>query len=379
MDMDAFFASVEQRDKPALRGRPVVVGGPARRGVVCSASYEARRHGIKNGQPMAQALRLCPRAVVVSSGLGKYREVSREVHAVLRAHSPLVESVGFDEAYLDVTGVQRLLGPPEWVGRSVRRAVRERTGLPCSVGVAPNKLLAKMGSGLAKPDGLLVLGESRVKSLLPTLPVGRLRGVGPALEGRLTRLGIATVGDLLLIPRVGLRRRFGAWGEMIWQRARGLDSRPVTAAPREPKTMGRERTFSSDLIEREALRGAVWALGERLGRDLRGKGAAARGVRLKVRFADFHTFTRQAPLPVAVAATRPLVEAALGLLAGVRARRGIRLLGVAATPLCLGGVVQPTLFDERPEEDDALDNALDLVAARHGPGAVARGAAWATR
>ncbi|MCH7494215.1 DNA polymerase IV, partial [bacterium] len=136
VDMDAFFASVEQRDRPALRGRPVVVGGPMRRGVVCSASYEARRYGVKNGQPTAQALRLCPQAVLISSGMGKYREVSRAVHAVLRDHSPRVESVGFDEAYLDVTGVQRLLGPPEWIARSIRRAVRRQTGLPCSVGVA---------------------------------------------------------------------------------------------------------------------------------------------------------------------------------------------------------------------------------------------------
>ncbi|MCH7494048.1 hypothetical protein IIA16_05000 [bacterium] len=214
---------------------------------------------------------------------------------------------------------------------------------------------------------------------MPTLPVGRLRGVGPALEGRLTRLGIATVGDLLLMPRQGLRGRFGAWGEMIWHQARGIDSRPVVDAPQRPKSMGRERTFACDLIDREALRSVVWALGERLARDLRRKGVAARGVRLKVRFADFATLTRQAPLPVSVATTRPLVAAALCLLEGVRTRRGIRLLGITAAPLCHGGVVQPTLFDEGPDGEEALDKVLDLVAARHGLGAVARGAAWATR
>ena len=267
-DMDAFFAAVEQRDDPALRGRPVVVGGSSARGVVAAASYEARVFGIHSAMPSAHARRLCPDAVFVAGDMRKYRRESRRIFAIFTRYSPAVEALSLDEAFLDMTGSARLLGDPVAVATRLRADVRAETGLAVSVGIAPVKMVAKIASDLAKPDGLLRVADDGVRAFLAPLPVGRIFGVGPVARARLAALGVETIGDLLTIPESRLVEAVGAWGHDLVRLARGEDARPVEP-DREAKSYGEENTFARDIVARERLVEAIRAHAEAVARRLR--------------------------------------------------------------------------------------------------------------
>ena len=335
VDMDAFYASVEQRDRPELRGKPVIVGGrPEERGVVAAASYEARRYGIHSAMPTARALRLCPQAVLLKPRMGYYRRISQRIREIFRSYTPLVEPLSLDEAFLDVTGSERLFGPAEEIGQEIQKRIFQELGLMCSVGVGPNKFLAKLASAHKKPNGFTVIRPEDVERFLWDLPVEKLWGVGPATARKLRAMGLQTVGDLRRVPQEELARRFGRWGLRLWERARGRDDRPVVPE-REPKSLSRETTFPRDVYDDRALERVLARLVREVVEDLRGEERRARTVQIKVRFADFTTITRQRTLPEPTDSLRAIQEAARRLLRErvERKGRGVRLLGVGVSNL----------------------------------------------
>lgn len=292
VDMDAFYASIEIRDNPALAGQPVCVGGSAEgRGVISAASYEARRHGVHSAMPTAEALRLCPHLVLLPPDFERYTQASREIMAVFRNFTPLVEPLSLDEAFLDVAGCERLFGEAPEIGRAIKQEILRRTGLIASVGVAPSKFLAKLASDLSKPDGFRVIEAHEVRELLDPLPVSKIYGVGPRTALRLESMGVATIGDLARRSREDVARAFGATGVWIHDLAHGLDPRRVTPR-REEKSHGMERTFAQDLSDREELRRFLLEFCEEVAFGLRDKGLRGRTVTLKARYANFTTLTR---------------------------------------------------------------------------------------
>lgn len=374
VDMDAFFAAVEQRDRPELRGKPVLVGGAGPRGVVSAASYEARPFGCRSALPMATALRLCPEAVVIPVRAGRYREVSRQVFRVFEEFSPLVEPLSVDEAFLDLTGTEALFGPAEAAARRLKERVREETGLTASVGVAPNKFLAKLASDLRKPDGLVVVREEAVQAFLDPLPVERLWGVGRATLEKFHRLGVRTVADVRRQLPERLRGEFGSAGEHFWRLAQGLDDRPVSP-DHQAKSISHETTFGEDVDDLEHLKTVVVHQTEDVAYRLRRHGLYTRTVQLKLRIPDFSTYTRSTTLPEPTQVTEPLCRAALEILdAWWRERPGpLRLIGVGAGNLTGADGLQPSLFAEA--DDGArkrLDTALDRLRERFGADAVRR-------
>ncbi len=375
VDMDEFFAAVEKLDNPSLRGRCLLVGGDAeRRGVVSTASYEARRYGCHSAMPMATAVRLCPQAVVLPVRGGRYRQVSEEVFGIFERYTPAVEPLSIDEAFLDVTGSRRLFGAGAEIAAAIRADIRGEIGLTASIGVAPNKFLAKLGSDLDKPDGLTVITPSTVREVLDPLPVGRCWGVGPAAEEKLRLLGIRTFADLRTAPPRRLRRAFGEVGEALQRLARGEDERPVVG-DHEARSISQERTFPTDVVEPEALRGVLLEQVEGVCRRLRRAGLKARTVTLKLRTGDFATRTRSATLTDPTDLTDDIRAAAADLLeTWLAERRGpLRLLGTGVSHLAAGG--QLGLFDQpRRERQHRLDRTMDAIVDRFGAGAVRRGA-----
>jgi DNA polymerase-4 len=375
VDMDAFYASVEQRDRPALRGLPVIVGGVAGRGVVSAASYEARRFGVHSALPMATARRLCPQGVFLPVRMPRYAEVARQIRDVFFAFTPLVEPLSLDEAFLDVRGRARVLGPAEEIARQIKGRIRAETGLTASVGVAPNKFLAKLAGDLGKPDGLVVVPPERVGEFLAPLSVSRLWGVGAKGEKRLHDLGVHTVGQLAALPERVLVDHFGATGRHLWQLAHGQDDRAVVP-DREAKSISTETTFAHDVGDRDVLR--VWLLDlvDQLGGRLRHEGVRGRTLELKIRSSDFRTRTRAQALPEATHATDALWQAAAGLFERSLSQEllPVRLLGVGVTRLTSEVVVQRDLFDDAVRErQGALDQAIDAIRGRFGTGAIRRG------
>ncbi len=374
MDLDAFYASVEQRDEPRLRGRPVVVGGNVRRGVVCAASYEARRFGVKSAMPMAQALELCPQAVVIRPRMGHYAEVSEQFFAILGRFTPLVEGLSLDEAYLDVTGTERLHGDGRAVAEAVKRGVREELSLVASVGVAPVKLAAKIASDLGKPDGLVVVAPGDVAAFLAPLPLWRLWGVGEVLEKQLRGLGLATIGDVAAAGSA-LAARIGAdAAERLRELARGRDDRAVEAS-RAAVSVGSEDTFDEDLRDREALAIHLLAQADRCCARVRALEKRARTVTIKIKYADHDLVTRRRTLPRPTSDGRVVGEVARELLAQVPAieRRGVRLTGVSLSGL--GDAAAPRqleLGQAEAERGEALGAVQDRIAARFGPDALKR-------
>ncbi len=334
-DLDAFFAAVEQRDRPELRGRPVLVGGaPEERGVVAAASYEARRYGARSAMPMRTALRLCPPGTVrLPPRFDRYREVSRRVMAIFRARTPLVEPLSLDEAYLDLT--DRLGRPgapdPERAARALKAEVRAAVGLTVSIGVATSKSVAKIASDLRKPDGLVVVPPGTERTFLAPLPVGRLWGVGPRLEERLRRLGVVTIGDLAALERRWLERQFGKWGGLLHDLANGIDHRPVTPE-RAIKSVGRETTFPHDISEPAVLHATLRHLAEQVAERLQRHSLRGRTVTLKLRSHDFRTLTRQTSLPLPTDRADQIAAVAERLLAMELAPGGrYRLVGVSVS------------------------------------------------
>ena len=375
VDMDAFYASVEQRDRPELRGQPVIVGGVGHRGVVSAASYEARPFGVHSAMPMSTARRLCPQAVFLPPRLSYYAQVSRQLRDIFLSFTPLVEPLSLDEAFLDVRGCQGLFGQAPEAARKVKGRIRAETGLTASVGVAANKFLAKLASDLGKPDGLVVVPAGGAAAFLGPLPVGRVWGVGAQAGGRLHALGVRTIGQLAATPERLLVDHFGEAGRHVWRLARGQDDRPVVP-DREAKSVSAETTFPQDVGDREALRGWLLGLVEHLAGRLRHAGLRARTVELKARSSDFRTRHRAQALPEPSDSTDVLWRAARSLFdRGVgRDLLPLRLLGVGATRLTREVAAQGELFDGgQREQRQALDRAVDAIRGRFGAAAIRRG------
>jgi DNA polymerase IV len=368
LDMDAFYASVEQRDDPALRGRPVIVGGHPKRGVVLAASYQVRPSGVRSAMPMAQAVRLAPDAVVVPPRFQAYAEASEQVFAIFERYTPLVEPLSLDEAFLDVTGSVSLFGPPGAIATRIRREVAEEIQLPCSAGIAAVKFVAKVASDLAKPNGQREVAATETRAFLAPLPVARLWGVGPKLEATLRALGLRTVGDVAAADARLLVEQLGDTGRHLAELARGEDERSVVP-DRQAKSIGAEDTFAEDTDSREALERALHAQALRVGRRLRRASLKARTVQLKVKLADFTLLTRRRTLETPTDDGQRLYREAADLLGRLALPRPVRLTGVSAQEL-VGARSQLGLFVEPDARSDRLNAALDAIAARYGQGAV---------
>jgi DNA polymerase-4 len=366
VDMDAFYASVEVLDNPSLRGRPVIVGGtPEGRGVVSAASYEAREYGVRSAMSAARAHRLCPNGVFLPVRMRRYAAVSEQVFAIFRSYTDLVEGLSIDEAFLDVTGSQRLFGPAEHIGSQIKRRVREELGLTCSVGLAANKFVAKVASDLEKPDGFVIVRPGEEADFLAPLPVSRIWGVGKVGEKRLAELGIDTVADLRRYPPETLEGFFGSGAEHLLALARGEDDRPVEPEG-EQKSIGAETTFAEDIADGEQLRGVLDDLVDRVARELREEGFRARTVNIKARYPDFTTVTRARTLSRTIASTRRIRRAARELLEKrlERAGRPLRLLGVSVSNLEREGqgLEQGELFEEVGDgRREKLERAIDGI------------------
>jgi len=377
LDMDAFYASVEVLDDPCLAGKPVIVGGNRERGVVTSASYEARPFGVHSAQPVAAAMRLCPHGIFLPVRMARYQEVSETIFEIFHRFTPLVEPLSIDEGFLDVTGSRRLFGSAETIAREIKRLVREDVGLTVSAGIASTKFVAKIASDLGKPDGLVCVAHEKTREFLAPLPITRLWGVGAATFKALQRMGVATIGDLSRIPGERLCREFGKHGEQLHLLSRGIDPRSVETH-RPVKSMGREETFSEDLTDREALNREVLSLATKVARRVRRHGLSGKTVTLKVKYSDFELVTRSATLdsPTNDAAR---IYATCGELlkktsAGVKS---VRLLGIYLSRLSTGVLPdgQMSLLEDQRgrERRQQLHHALDELAERFGEDAVVPG------
>lgn len=377
-DLDAFFASVAQLDDPALRGKPVLIGGRGPRGVVAAASYEARAFGCHSAMPTSIALRRCPHAIIARPAFERYRELSQRVYEVLGRYSPLIQPMGLDEAYLDMTGTERALGPPAESLARLKHDVRAETGLTISIGAGPNKFVAKIASDLDKPDGLaLLLDQHTVERTLWPMPATTIPGVGDAAAKRLTRLGVRTIGHIARLGDSTLASILGDWGAELAARARGEDDRPVTP-DRTAKSIGHERTFGTDVDDAEIARTIIADQAEQVARRLRAHHRVARTVTVKLRLPDFTTFTRAATLPVPSSRTDAVTSAARDIFEAWASRsfRPLRLLGVSASNLAGEDAEQPGLFDQgEAKKQRALDAAADSIADKFGKSAIRRGSA----
>jgi DNA polymerase-4 len=379
VDLDAFFAAVEQRDRPELRGRPVIVGGsdPTQRGVVSAASYEARAYGVHSAMPLRTAYRLCPQGVYLPVDGRRYQQASREVMAILRRFTPLVQPISIDEAFLDVTASRALFGDGEAIARSIKAAVRDEVRLTASVGVAATKLVAKVASDLRKPDGLVVVPPGEEAAFLAPLPISRLWGVGEKTAAVLRDYGVATIGDLASLPREALERRLGKHGGSLVDRAHGLDPDPVATG--EPaKSIGHEHTFGHDTADPEKVERTLLGMCDGVAWRLRSAGLRAATVTLKLRDSSFTTITRQTTLEVPADLTEPIYEAALVLLRRELHGQRIRLVGVTASNF--RDRRQLGLFEgsagqtgpENPRRHQAAE-ATDSIRRKYGERAVTRG------
>ena len=373
IDMDAFFASVEQLDNPELRGKPVAVGGTSDRSVVSAASYEVRAYGVRSAMSVVKARQLCPDIILVPGRMKRYKEISRQVMSVLKEFSPTVEQASVDEAYLDGTGLERLFGPIDEVGRRIKAQMREVTGLNCSVGAAPVRFLAKIASDMNKPDGMFIIHHDDVAAFLHTLPVKKIPGVGKKLVEILTRLNVRTCGDILLKPRDFWEERLGKYGGALHDRAMGIDPNPVTPST-GAKSCSAENTFHEDTTERNVLKRWLLSQSERVGADLRRHGYKGRTVTLKIKYADFKQITRSKSLDGRTDNTRTIFETACVLLDQLQLRRAVRLIGVGVSNF-ESRTRQVTLFEETPRQTEVtseLDKAVDEVRRKFGGKAVTR-------
>lgn len=374
LDLDAFYASVEQLDNPDLRGKPVIVGGVSDRGVVCACSYEARRYGVRSAMGMVRARNLCPGAIVRPVRMERYRELSEQVFAIFRRYTDRVEPLSIDEAFLDVSGCQRLFGSPAAIAAAIRRDVREETGLTVSAGVAGNKLLAKLASEQGKPDGLVELLPQQVDTFLAALPVASLWGVGRVTAERLRQSGLHKVGDLRRAGEGRLVQMLGSFGRQLYRLSLGQDDRGVEA-PGPPKSVGHEETFAEDCWDRPQLERELLALAEQVASRLRAQGLAGTCLTVKVKYGDFVQVTRSATLPTAVSSLEGIFPLAKELLGRTEAgRRPVRLLGLSLSQLQPPEGGQIELFGrEQTLRQQALDQALDRVRQRFGRSGVVRG------
>jgi DNA polymerase-4 len=372
IDMDAFYASVEEQDRPELKGKPLIVGGTGGRGVVAAASYAVRRFGVRSAMPMREALRRCPEAICVLPRMARYKEVSERVFAIFREFTPLVEGLSLDEAFLDVTSSQRLLGSAESIGCEIRRRIRQTTGLTASVGVAPNKLLAKIASDLNTPDGMCRIGPDNLRDILDGLPIEKLFGVGPKTLAAVHAAGIQTFGDLRVAGDELLWRAFGRHGKAMRERASGLDDRPVEP-DREEKSISAEETYARDIQGGAPLVVQVLHLADRAATRLRAHELTAGRVSVKIRRSDFTTYTRQRALGSPTQDTAVVSAVAKALLEqwlATQPNAAVRLLGVGVSDLQMSP--QADLFAGSPAEISRLDTAIDGIRERFGSGMLTR-------
>ncbi len=381
-DMDAFYASVEQRDDPELRGKPVIVGGTSARGVVTAASYEARAFGVRSAMPAYEARRLCPDGIFIRGTLKKYSLESKRIFEIFRRYSPKVQGLSLDEAFLDLSGTERLMGPPRSIAERLRAEVREQRGLAVSVGIAPVKMVAKIASGVCKPDGLLEIRPGDVRAFLDPLPIRRIWGVGPVAEARLVGLGIHKVGDLARLDSRRLAEMLGDWGVEIGRLARGEEYSEVEPY-RDPRSYSEENTFESDVSDREILNSAIVSHAESVARRLRADRFRARTVVLKMTFGKkmasgprgYPAFSRRVTLPEATDDGVTISKSALDLLARSDLDQPVRLLGVGVANIVPEAPGQLSLFEPRARHArrERLNAALDEISRRFGNEAVTRG------
>lgn len=373
LDMDAFYASVEILDNPALRGLPVVVGGNSNRGVVCAASYEARKFGVHSALPIHAAKKLCPQGVFLPVRMARYQEISRRIMEIFLRYTPLVEPLSLDEAFLDVTASRRLMGTAEEIAAEIRGLVRETTGLTVSAGVGSSKLVAKIASDLNKPDGLTIVPEGKEKEFLAPLPIGRLWGVGHTTREALALIGVKTIGDLDRISPTILTAKFGKVGMLLHESAKGIDLRPVE--PRqEAKSIGHEETFSEDLRDTKRIDQELLALCCKVGKRARSHGVVGKTITIKVKYRDFVQVTRSLTLAAPVGDDKSLYQTGRQLLGKTEiGLRPIRLLGISLANLSPeGGDCQLSLFGENRSrgKECRLYKAIDAISNRYGTGSI---------
>lgn len=368
VDMDAFFAAIEQRDHAAYRGKPVIVGGLSGRGVVSTCSYEARRYGVHSAMAMERARALCPQAILVAGDYAHYRAVSEQIFAIFARYSPVVEPLSVDEAFLDLAGMERIMRSPRAYGERLKEEIRREVGLVASVGIAPNKFLAKLASDLEKPDGLVIIEPKDVLRVLRPLPVTRIWGVGKRTAEQLATLRIKTIGELRAVPMARLASVVGArMADHLAALARGEDSRPVESG-REVKSIGRERTFPKDIAAGAEAEQVLLALATDVGARLRRAGEKARTIQLKVRLGNFQTYTRSRTLPDATCYDEEIYQTARALFRALCVREEIRLLGVSATGFTAG---EQSLFRDEAKKD-CLYAAIDKIQAKFGASGITK-------
>lgn len=377
IDMDAFYASIEERDRQGLRGKPMVVGGnPHKRGVVAAANYAARRYGIHSAMPTAQAKRLCPNLIVLPPRHSYYAQVAQRIRDIFHRYTPLVEPLSLDEAFLDVSHSHRLFGEPADIGQRIKQEIRDELKLTASVGVAHNKFLAKVASDMSKPDGFLIINAAEAQAFLDQLPVSKLWGVGKVGSRRLQQLGIHTIGEMRARPRPLLNDLLGSWGEQLWELAHGVDDRPVVP-DHKAKSISHETTFAEDITDVEALRGWLLDLTRQVAARLRRNHLRGRTVHVKIRFSNFRTITRSYTLPQSTDITQELWNAGLPLMLRnlPLPYRGIRLLGFSVSGFDAVEPCQADLFSEPVKNKQArLDTVSDWIHARFGSAALHRAA-----
>lgn len=376
IDMDAFYASVEEREQPELRGKPLIVGGsPTGRGVVSAANYAVRKFGVHSAMPTARALRLCPEAVILRPRMDLYAGIAKQIRAIFHRYTPVVEPLSLDEAFLDVSGSRKLFGSAEAIGKRIKHEILEELQLVASVGVAPNKFLAKLASDLEKPDGFTVIPEDRVQEILDPLSISRIWGVGKVTQQKLERLGIHTFGHLRGLSEDDVTHLLGKSGEHFWRLAQGIDSRRVVSE-RGAKTISHESTFPVDIVDLDVLRARLLELTEQVGMRLRSHSYLGRTISIKVRYSDFHTITRSRSLEEASNTTSQIWEVVSELFSTELPKRKleIRLLGVGVSNLEPHRPTQLSLFDDQgqPTTSD-LDQTTDRLRNLFGRNAIRRG------
>ncbi len=366
VDMDAFFASVEQKDNPALRGKPIAVTGAGERTVVTTSSYEARAFGVKTGMTVREARKLCPHIILVIGDNRKYARICSRLEEICLRFSPDIEIYSIDEVFLDITGSHHLFGGPESCARTIKETVRNELGITCTVGMGPNILIAKLASDLAKPDGLQWVKEEAMADLLENLPVKKLWGIGAHTEEKLRAMRIRTCGELGRASGSLLTRRFGVLGERLKAMGCGRLDRPLEAATVEPKSIGHSTTLPRDIWKREELTSCLLRLAERVGRRARRYGYRGRRITLTVRYGDFETFARQATLPAGTNDTGEIYRTALSILDAINLKSSVRLLGIALSSIGREGHQMPLFEDGSRKKKAAVNRAVDEVNDRFG-------------
>ena len=376
IDMDAFYASIEQLDNPGLKGKCVIVGGTSGRGVVSAASYEARRCGVYSAMPIFQAREKCPHGVYLPPRMARYRHISGKVMAILKTFSPLVEPVSIDEAFMDITGCERLQGPPGEVGRAIKADISDRLGLTCSVGGAPIRFIAKIASDMNKPDGLTIIQPEAVSDLIKTLPIEKVPGVGKNARQRLGRLGVRCLGDVNALSLSKLENKLGKFGRRLASLAAGIDKTPV-APDSERKSISSEVTLDRNTRDRRQLEKILLQQSQVVAGGLRKNAFRARTVTLKIKQADFKQFTRNKTIPTPTQSSEAIYKAALELFSRCRLNQTVRLIGVGASGLVdRGAPVQMDMFAPRAEPGEPtwekVDRTLDRISQKFGSDAVRR-------